>query len=108
MSNPFNPQWYGFSAASDKQLSGGSAPFVYNYLSHDSQTCIAAKSVFNTTHVEMYRPDSIVRSHPASSVIQSSLMKMHESVIKDVCHPSFSIDTNIINIPSGMPAPSFS
>jgi hypothetical protein len=108
MSNPFNPQWHGFSAATDKQLIGGSAPFVYNYLPHDSQACITAKSMFNTAHAEMYRPDSIVRSHPASSIMQSSLLKIHESVIGNVCHPSFLIDAGSINIPSDMPGPAFS
>ena len=47
MSNPFNPQWLGFSSATDKQIMGGSAPFVYNYMPHDSQSCITAKSMFN-------------------------------------------------------------
>lgn len=108
MSNPFNPQWHGFSSATDKQIIGGSAPFVYNYLSHDSQSCITAKSLYNTAHTEMYSPNSIVRSHPAAPIIQSATMKMHENTIKDVCTPSFKIDTNIDYNSLGMPAPSFS
>ena len=63
MTNPFNPQWLGFSPASDKQIAGGSAPFVYNYLPHDSQSCITAKSMFNTAHAEMYSPNHIIKSN---------------------------------------------
>jgi hypothetical protein len=100
----YNPQWLGFSNATDKQVMSGSAPFVYNYLPHDSQSCITAKSLFNTAHSEMYSPNSIVRSSPASSIIQSATMKLHEKTIQDVCTPSFRIDTNTL----GMPSPSFS
>jgi hypothetical protein len=107
-SNPFNPQWHGFSASTDKQIVGGSAPFVYNYLPHDSQSCITAKSLFNTAHSEMYSPNSIVRTNPASSIIQSSTLKIHENTIKDVCTPTFKIDTNINYNSFGMPNPSFS
>ena len=107
MSNPFNPQWHGFAAANDKQIIGGSAPFVYNYLPHDNQSCITAKSLYNTSHAEMYSPNSMVRNTPASAIIQSSTIKIHENTIKDVCTPSFNIDTNVHNA-LGMPAPSFS
>lgn len=106
-SNPYNPQWYGFSQANDKQIMAGSAPFVYNILSHDSQSCITAKSLYNNSHSAMYTPDSIVKSHPVSSIIQSSTMKSHENTIKDVCNPSFNIDTNINYNSFGMPSPSF-
>lgn len=93
-SNPFNPQWHGYSVATDKQIISGSAPYVYNYMPHDNASCITAKSLYNTTHSAMYTPDSIVRSHPASSVIQSSTLKTHENTIRDVCTPSFKVDTN--------------
>jgi hypothetical protein len=106
-SNPFNPQWHGFAPATDTQIIGGSAPFVYNYMPHDNQSCITAKTMFNTTHSQMYSPDTIVRSHPASNVIQSSTLKMHENTIKDVCTPSFQVDTNINYNALGMPTPSF-
>ena len=76
MSNPFNPQWLGFSPATDKQIIGGSAPFVYYYMPHDSQSCITAKSLFNTAHSAMYTPDSIVRSHPASNIMQSTVLHL--------------------------------
>lgn len=108
MSNPYNPQWLGYTPATDKQIMGGSAPFVYNYMDHDSQSCITAKSLFNTAHSAMYTPDSIVRSHPASAMIQSSVMKTHENTIQNVCNPSFKIDTNINYNSLGMPSPSFS
>ena len=107
-SNPYNPQWLGFAPATDRQVMGGSAPFVYNYMSHDSQSCITAKSLFNTAHAEMYSPNSMVRSHPASNIIQGSMLKAHENTIQDVCHPSFQIDTNINYNVLGMPSPSFS
>jgi cell division protein FtsI/penicillin-binding protein 2 len=109
-SNSYNPQWYGYSSATDREIMSGSAPFVYNYLSHDSQSCITAKSLFNDSHSSMYNPDSIVRSHPGSAIIQNSIMKIHENTIKDVCNPSFQIDTNVrIDYNSfGMPNPSFS
>ena len=107
MSNPYNPQWLGFSAATDKQIIGGSAPYVYNYMPHDNQSCITAKSMFNTAHSEMYSPNSIVRSHPASNIIQSSTMKIHENTIQNVCTPSFQVDTNINYNALGMPTPSF-
>ena len=107
MSNPYNPQWLGFAPATDKQIMSGSAPFVYNYMPHDSQSCITAKSMFNTAHSEMYSPNSIVRSHPASNVIQSSMLKSHENTIQNVCTPSFQIDTNIDYNSLGMPTPSF-
>ena len=107
-SNPYNPQWLGFAPATDKQIMGGSAPFVYNYMPHDSQSCITAKSLFNTTHSAMYTPDSIVRSHPGASVIQSATLKIHENTIQNVCNPSFKIDTNINYNSLGMPSPSFS
>lgn len=70
-------------------LIGGSAPFVYNYLPHDNERCISEKSLFNTTHSAMYTTDSIVRSRPAGSLIQSSTMKMNETLIQNVCTPSF-------------------
>ena len=107
MTNPFNPQWLGFSHASDKQIAGGSAPFVYNYMPHDSQSCITAKSMFNTAHAEMYRPNDIIKSNPASSIIQSSILKTHENSINNLCNPSFKIDTNINYNSLGMPTPSF-
>ena len=107
MTNPYNPQWLGFSPATDKQIIGGSAPFVYNYIPHDSQSCITAKSMFNTAHSQMYSPDSIVKSHPASNIIQSAMLKTHENTIKNVCTPSFQIDTNINYNSLGMPTPSF-
>lgn len=106
-SNPFNPQWLGFAPATDKQLMGGSAPFVYNYMPHDSQACITAKSIFNTAHSAMYSPDSAVRSHPASGIIQSSLLKNHENAIQNTCTSSFQIDTNINYNSLGMPTPNF-
>jgi len=107
MTNIYNPQWLGFSTATDKQIMGGSAPFVYNYMSHDSQTCITAKTMYNTAHSEMYSPNSIVRNHPASSIIQSSTMKTLENSIQNVCTPSFNVDTNINYNAFGMPTPSF-
>ena len=103
-SNSFNPQWLGYTAASDKQIINGSAPFVYNYMQHDSQTCITAKSLFNTAHSAMYAPNSIVPNHPASSNIQSSTMKLHEATIQNECTPSFRVDSNYF----GLPSPSFS
>jgi len=83
MSNPYNPQWLCFSQATDKQIMGGSAlfPFVYNYMSHDSQSCITAKSMFYTSHAEMYSPNSIVRYHPASNIIQSSALKLSINIL---------------------------
>ena len=74
----------------------------------DSQYCITAKSLFNTTHSAMYTPDSIVRSHPGASVIQSATLKTHENTIQNICNPSFKIDTNINYNSLGMPSPSFS
>jgi hypothetical protein len=106
-SNPYNPQWLGFSAATDKQIISGSAPFVYNYMSHDSQSCITAKSMFNTAHAAMYSPNTVVRSHPASNLIQASTLKTHENTIQEVCKPSFQVDTNINYNALGMPSPSF-
>ena len=91
--NPYNPQYYGYSPASDKQLMSGSAPYVYNFLPHDSKSCIVAKSAYNYTHSSIYTPDTIVRSHPASSVIQGSTLGIQEQMIKTHCQPSFKIDS---------------
>jgi len=66
----------------------GSAPYVYKYLPHDSQTCITAKASYNTAHASMYNPDSIVRSHPFSPIIQSLTMDVHEKTIEAECTPS--------------------
>jgi len=55
----------------------------------------------------MYSPNSIVRTHPASSIIQSSTMKTLENSIQNVCTPSFNVDTNINYNALGMPTPSF-
>ena len=107
-SNPYNPQWYGYSPATDRQLMGGSAPYVYQYLPNDSQSCITAKSLFNTAHASMYTPDTIVRSHPGGAVLQSVTMNAHENTIRDVCTPSIQIDTNVHYPSLGMPSPSFS
>ncbi len=105
---PFRPEFFGYNNANDKQLMSGSASFVYNILPNDNSACIVAKSNFNISHAAMYTPDSIVRSHPAASTIQSATMKIHENTIKDVCTPSFQIDTNTINYQSlGMPSPNF-
>lgn len=97
------PQWLGFALATDKQIASGSAPFVYNYMPHDNQLCITAKSMFNTAHSAMYTPDTVVRSHPASSIVQGSLLSTHEKIVHDVCTPSFHVDYNSL----GIPAPSF-
>lgn len=105
----YNPQWYGFAAANDKQISGGSAPFVYNYLPHDGQTCITAKSLFNTVHSAIYTPDrSIPSSHPAASIIQGVTLTRHENAIQNECNPTFKIDTTIDYNSLGVPSPSFS
>jgi hypothetical protein len=103
-----NSQWLGFAPSSDKQIINGSAPFVYNYMPHDNQSCITAKFMYNTAHSEMYSPNSIVRSHPASNLIQSSMLKVHESTIDKVCTPSFQIDPVIDYNSLGIPTPSFS
>ena len=105
--NPYNPQFLGYSPTNDKQIMSGSAPFVYNYLPHDSQSCITAKSLYNTAHSSMYSPDSIVRSHPGASIIQNITMKTHENTIQNVCTPGFQIDTNINYNSLGMPTPNF-
>jgi len=91
--NPFNPQWYGYAPATDKQIISGSAPFVYNYLPHDSQACITAKNIYNQTHQSVYSPDTIVGSHPASNLIQSSTLTMNENMIQQQCQPSFKYDS---------------
>lgn len=88
-SNPYNPQWYGYQPATSKQLIGGSAPYVYNYLPHDNQVCITSKALYNQTHSALYSPDTIVRSHPASNVIQGSTLNYHENQIRQNCFPSF-------------------
>jgi hypothetical protein len=82
----------GYGPASDKQLVDGSAPYVYKYLPHDSQTCITAKASYNTAHASMYNPDSIVRSHPFSHIIQSLTMDIHEKTIEAECTPSSKIN----------------
>lgn len=105
--NSYNPIWLGYAPANDKQLLGGSPPFVYNYLHHDTQSCITAKSLYNISHTSMYSPDNIVKSHPTSSIIQSMTLKNHEKTIQDVCTPSFRIDTNTNYNHFGMPNPSF-
>ena len=107
MSNPYNPQWLGFAPATDKQIMSGSAPFVYNYMTHDSQTCITAKSMFNTAHSEMYNQNSMFKSDIANSIIQGAMLKTHENTIQNVCTPSFQVDTNINYNALGMPTPSF-
>ena len=107
-SNPYNPQWLGYAAATDRQIMGGSAPFVYNYSSHDNQSCLMAKAIYNDTHAAIYSPDSTVRSHPAGNLIQGAALPAAEKAVHDVCTPSFSIDAQI-NYPAlGMPSPSFS
>ena len=90
--NPFNPQYYGYKPATDNQLFNGSAPFVYNYLPHDTKQCIVAKNMYNISHSAVYQPDTIVRSHPASNIIQSATLKHHENLIKQQCTPSFRYD----------------
>lgn len=105
--NRFNPQWYGFAPVTDKQVMNGSAPFIYNTLPSDSQICLTVKTMFNNAHSAVFTSDTIVRSHPASAIIQSSTLQTHENMIKDVCNPSFKIDTNIHHS-LGMPSPSFS
>jgi hypothetical protein len=66
----------------------GSAPFKYHYLPDNSQACITAKSMYNDAHSAMYSPDTLVRSHPAGNIIQSSIMSILENTIKDVCVPT--------------------
>ena len=63
--------------------------------------------MFNTAHAEMYSPNHIIKSNPASSIIQSSMLKTHENTIQNLCNPSFQIDTNINYNALGMPTPSF-
>ena len=88
----FNRNWYGYSPATDKQIIGGSAPFVYNHSSHDNLTCAINKAAYNNAHSAMYSPDTIVRSHPAGSLMQSSTMNIHENAVRNTCHPSFKVD----------------
>jgi len=83
-----SPKSFGYAPATDKQIIAASAPFVYNYLPHDSQLCITAKSQYYNAHSAMYNPDSIVRSHPDAPIIQSLSMKKHENTIQKECHPS--------------------
>jgi hypothetical protein len=87
-----SPESLGYGPASDKQLMDGSAPYIYKYLPHDSQTCITAKASYNTAHASMYNPDSIVRSHPFSPIIQSLTMDMHEKAIEAECTPNLKIN----------------
>jgi len=87
--NSFNPQYYGYAPATDKQVINGSAPYIYNYLPHDNQVCISAKSMYNQTHSSLFSPDTIVRSHPASNLIQGSTLNYHENMIKQNCYPTF-------------------
>ena len=97
--NSFNPQYYGYSQATDKQIIGGSTPYIYNYLPNDSQLCINSKSMYNQTHSSIFSPDTIVRSHPASNIIQGLTLKYHENKIKQNCFPSFKHNqtTNYVN-----------
>lgn len=88
----YNPQYYGYGPATDKQLFNGSAPYVYNYLQKDTKSCITAKNMYNTAHSNMYSPDTIVRSHPASAIIQSTTLNNHEAQIKQHCMPTFRYD----------------
>ena len=83
-----SPESLGYGSASDKQLMDGYAPYVYKYLPHDSRTCITTKASYNITHASMYNPDSIIRSHPFSPIIQSLTMYIHEKTIKAECTPS--------------------
>ena len=87
--NPFNPKYFGYAEATDKQLISGMPPYVYNYLPHDSQVCITAKTMYNQTHTNIYSPDTIVKSHPASNLIQGSTLKLQENMIKQNCYPTF-------------------
>lgn len=66
----------------------GSAPYVYGYLPHDSKTCTMAKVSYNMAHALMYSPDTIVKSHPFSPIIQSLTMDVHEKAIEAECTPS--------------------
>ena len=84
----YNPYRFGFAPATDRQIIGGSAPYVYNYLPHDNQICITAKTLYNNAHESVYNPDSIVRSHPSSSIIQGWNMNIHEKTIQSTCKPS--------------------
>jgi len=86
-----SPESLGYGPASDKQLMDGSAPYVYKYLPHDSQTCITAKASYNTAHASMYNPDNIVRSHPFSPIIQSLTMDVHEKSIESKCTPNTNL-----------------
>jgi hypothetical protein len=85
----FNPQYYGYAPATNKQIIGGSTPYIYNYLPHDSQVCITSKSIYNQTHSSIFSPDTIVKSHPASNIIQGSTLNHQENMIKKNCFPSF-------------------
>ena len=87
-----NRNWYGYAPATNNQIIGGSAPFVYNNRPGDSLTCIANKTAYNQAHASVFSPDTIVRSHPASALIQGSTMNMHENAIKNSCYPSFKHD----------------
>jgi hypothetical protein len=87
-----SPESLGYGHASDRQLMDGSAPYVYKYLPHDSQTCITTKASYNAAHAAMYSPDSIVRAHPFSPIIQSLTMDMHEKSIEAECTPDPNLE----------------
>ena len=84
----------GYGPASYKQLMDGSAPYVYKYLPHDSKTCTMAKVSYNMAHSAMYSPDTIVKSHPFSPIIQSLTMDIHEKAIEAECTPDSKLEKN--------------
>jgi hypothetical protein len=88
----FRPNLVGYSPATNQQTAGGSAPFVYNHKPGDSLICAINKASYNNAHSAVFSPDTIVRSHPASALIQGSALKMHENAISKTCLPSFKHD----------------
>jgi len=89
-----SPESLGYGPASYKQLMDGSAPYVYGYLPHDSKTCTMAKVSYNMAHSAMYSPDTIVKSHPFSPIIQSLTMDVHEKAIEAECTPDPNLEKN--------------
>jgi hypothetical protein len=69
-----------------------SAPFVYNNGYADCITCLANKSAYNQVPASVFSPDTIVRSHHVSALIQGSTLNMHGNAINNSCYPSFKYD----------------
>ena len=78
----------GYAPATDKQIIGGSAPFVINHLKGDSAVCATHKAGYNQVMADQFaQPSRRDGSNALTGVVQSLTIPAREKAIVEECKP---------------------